>query len=52
MIQELLTLLAVGLALFFLIRKFYRLYLDELHACEGCAVMKMRQQVHRGGKKN
>lgn len=51
MMQEVLTILTVGLAVFYLGKKAYRLYFDKKHACEGCAVMKMRQAALERSRK-
>lgn len=51
MIQELLTILSVAFAVYYLGKKFYGLFLDKKHACEGCAVMKMRQSALERARK-
>jgi len=40
MIQEILVVITVSAALFFLGRKFYRHFFSKTNSCEGCAVAK------------
>jgi hypothetical protein len=40
MIQEILVILTVGFALFFLGRKVYRHFFSKKSSCEGCAMAK------------
>ena len=40
MIQEILVVITVSAALFFLGRKFYRHFFSKTNSCEGCAVVK------------
>lgn len=45
MIQEILVVITVSAALFFLGRKFYRHFFSKTNSCEGCAVAKSMEKT-------